>query len=115
MLSFLKLTLHGGETNAARRSVNKDIVALLNVGANHERAVARRCRHEQARGLGEGPTLGHRQQGEFLGAHLGGKGTLGSTEHARTGRELWVLCALGRRYDDAGELGASDPREGCIA
>lgn len=48
--------LHGGQPDAARGRVHEHVVAFPDTRARHERRVARRRRHEQARRVEEAPS-----------------------------------------------------------
>lgn len=108
-----KLTLNRRKPNSARRRMHQHNITSLDARPHHQRAVARRRRHKQARGIAERPALGHRQQRNLLGAQLRGKRSLRSPEDARAHGEARLRAALARRrHDGAGEFGAGYPWEG---
>ncbi len=104
--------LHGREAHAPSGSVHEHPVAGADAGALHERAVAGGRRDEEPRRVGKGPAGGHGQQAGLLGADARGVAALGGTEDAGADGEPGARKAAGGSEDDAGELGARDPREG---
>ena len=91
--------------------MDEDPVAGLDGGALDERGVAGRGGDEEAGGGAEGPAVGDGEEGGVAGADARGEGALGGAEDARPGGEA---AAGGGDEDGAGELGAGDPREGCV-
>lgn len=92
--------------------MNKDVVALLNLGTDNEGAVAGGSSHEETGGILERPALGDRQQAILSSAELRSKGALGGTKDARADGISGRLGVLGGGDDFAGKLGAGYPREG---
>lgn len=110
-----KLTLNSRQPNSSRRRMHQHHIPSLHSRPHHQRAVARRRRHIQARGIPERPSLRHRQQRILLHAQLRGKSALSGTKDACADGEARRLAAAafaGRGDDDAGEFSAGDPREG---
>lgn len=88
-------------------------IPSLDARPHHQRAVARRRRHIQARGIPERPAFRHRQQRILPHAHFRGKGALAGAEDARADGEARRLVAFAWcGDDDAGEFSAGDPWEG---
>lgn len=92
-------------------------IAGLHSRPHHQRAVARRRRHIQTRGIPERPALRHRQQRILPDAQLRGKGALSGAKDARADGEARRLRAAAfafarRGDDDAGEFSAGNPWEG---
>lgn len=88
-------------------------ITRLDSRPHHQRTIARRRRHKQARGVPERPALRHRQQRHLLGAQLRRKGALRGTKDAGSHGEARLGPAFARRgHDGAGELGSGDPWEG---
>lgn len=93
--------------------MHQDNIPSLDSCPHHQRAVARRRRDIQARGIPERPALRHRQQRILLDAQLRRKGALSGAEDACPDGEAGRLAAAARRGDDdAGEFSTGDPGKG---
>lgn len=89
--------------------MDEHVVAVLDARARHQRAIARRRRHEQTGSFRIGPVAGHGQQSHLFDSGLCGEGALRGTKDARAHRETGPGGAGGRGEHDAGELGSRNP------
>lgn len=100
------------KTNTASRSMDKHIIALLDLGSDYQRTITRRRSNKQTSSFFERPALRNREEGILCGADLCRERTLGCAEDARSNGELGLGRIGGRGDDRACEFGAGDPREG---
>jgi len=106
--------LNSSKTNTAGRSMNENIIALLNVRSHNQSTITCRRSDKQTSGLFERPAIGNRQESILGSADLGRKSTLRRAKDTRSYRKLGV-GAIARCGDDcASEFGASNPGKCCI-
>lgn len=108
------LTLNSCQTNTARRSMNENIITLLDTRPHNKCAITCWCSDKQTCGLLERPAIGDRKESVLDSTDLGCESTLGRAKDTRSNREL-RLRATSRRSDNcACEFGTSDPRKGYV-
>jgi hypothetical protein len=108
------LTLDSSQADTAGGGVDQHPITLFDTGALDERAVARRCRDEEAGGVLEGPALGDGQDSLLGGVDVLGVGALrGAKDAGADGVQRLGLGVLGDGDDNAGEFDAGGPGKGC--
>lgn len=107
-------TLNSSKTNTTGRSMDEDIVALLNVRSHNQSTITRRRSNKQTSSLLERPAIGNRQESVLSSTDLGRKSTLRRAKDTRSYRKLGVR-AIARCGDNcASEFGASNPGKCCM-